>query len=129
MVALPALAGELELGVLAALPLFDGALDREGQLHHQAGHVGLDLVQVLLAKVLDGVTHGVGLKHRHPLETKQKPGLEEMGFGIVSNISKKLKKIIRRDKLLTPPEGEPGERDTGRKISMQLGHWYWDNWN
>ena len=62
----------MQLGVLPSLPLLDGTLDGEGQLDHQAGHVPLDLVQVLLAKVLDGVSHRVRFKHRHALQKSKR---------------------------------------------------------
>ena len=68
-IGLPALAGEVELSMLATLPLFDGTLDRERQLHRQAGHVRLDLVEVLLTKVLHRVAHRIRLEHGDSLQS------------------------------------------------------------
>ena len=62
-----ALTSEVELGVLLPLPLLDGELDRQGQLDTDALHVSLDLVQVLLAEVLDSVTHGERLEDGYPV--------------------------------------------------------------
>ena len=53
--------------MLLPLPLLNGALDRQRDLDAHALHVRLDLVQVLLAEVLHGVPHGVGLKYGHPV--------------------------------------------------------------
>ena len=61
----PPLAGEVKLGVLLSLPLLDGALDGQWELHTDALHVGLDLVQVFLAEMLHGISHGERLKNRH----------------------------------------------------------------
>ena len=65
------LACEMQLGVLLALPLLDGALHGQRELHRERGHVGLDLVEVLLAEVLNGVSHRIGLEHRDPLEREK----------------------------------------------------------
>ena len=62
-----ALTSEVQLGVLLPLPLLDGELDRQGQLDTDALHVSLDLVQVLLAEVLDSVTHGERLEDGYPV--------------------------------------------------------------
>lgn len=72
VLAVAALAGKVQLGVLLALPLLDRALDRQGQLDRQRGHVRLDLVQVLLAKVLHRVAHRVGLEDRDALYRGEK---------------------------------------------------------
>lgn len=64
---IPALTSKVKLGVLPTLPLFNGALDWQRQPHAQTSHVGLDLVQVLLAKMLDSISHGIRLKDRHSL--------------------------------------------------------------
>ena len=58
----------MQFGVLSALSLLNGALDRQWELHHEAGHVRLDLGQVPLAKVLNCVSHRVGFKHGHSLK-------------------------------------------------------------
>ena len=58
-----ALTSKVELGMFLALPLLNGALDREGQLHIDTLHVRLDLVQMFLTKVLDSVSHGEWFKH------------------------------------------------------------------
>ena len=63
-----ALAAKVQLCVLPPLPLLDRAFDRQRQLDHQGRHVRLDLVQMLLAKVLHGVSHGVRLKDGHTLK-------------------------------------------------------------
>ena len=53
--------------MLLPLPLLNRELDRQRELHPNALHVGLDLVQMLLTKVLDGVSHGEGLKDGYPV--------------------------------------------------------------
>ena len=58
---------KVELGVLLPLPFFDCELDGQRKLHANALHVGLDLVQVLLTEVLDGVSHGERFKYRYPM--------------------------------------------------------------
>ena len=62
-----ALTSKVELGVLLPLPLLDCELDGQGELDANALHVGLDLVQVLLTEVLDGVPHGERLKDGNPV--------------------------------------------------------------
>lgn len=56
-------ARELQPRLLLAAPLLDGALGGRRQAQRHVVHVRLDLVQVLLAEVLHGVAHGVGLEH------------------------------------------------------------------
>ena len=66
MVSAP-LAGKMELGMLLPLPFLNCELDGQRKLDANALHVGLDLVQVLLTEVLDGVSHGEGLKDGYPV--------------------------------------------------------------
>ena len=58
---------KVELGMLLPLPFLNCELDGQRELHANALHVGLNLVQVLLTEVLDGVSHGEGLKDRYPV--------------------------------------------------------------
>ena len=58
---------KVELGMLLPLPFLNRELDGQRELHANALHVGLDLVQVLFTKVLDGVSHGEGLKDGYPV--------------------------------------------------------------
>ena len=61
------LTGKVEFSVLLPLSLLDCELDGQGELDANALHVGLDLVQVLLTEVLDGVPHGERLKDGNPV--------------------------------------------------------------
>ena len=63
----PALAGEVQLGVLLPFAFLYSELYRKGQLDIDTLHVGLDLVQVLLTEVLHSVTHGEGLEDADPV--------------------------------------------------------------
>ena len=58
---------KVKFGVLLPLPFLNCELDGQGELDANALHVGLDLVQVLLAEVLDGVSHGEGLEDGYPV--------------------------------------------------------------
>ena len=61
------LACKVQLGMLLSLPFLNRELDGQRELHADALHVGLDLVQVLFTKVLDGVSHGEGLEDGYPV--------------------------------------------------------------
>lgn len=65
------LAGEMDFGVLLRSSLFDGALDWQRQSGHQTLHVSLDLVEMFVTKVLDGVVHRIRLKHADALRHGQ----------------------------------------------------------
>ena len=58
---------KVKLGMLLPLPFLNCELDGQRKLDANALHVGLDLVQVLLTEVLDGVSHGEWFEDRYPV--------------------------------------------------------------
>jgi len=58
---------KVKLGMLLPFPFLNRELDGQRELHTNALHVGLDLIQVLFTEVLDGVSHGEGLEDGYPV--------------------------------------------------------------